>query len=129
MAISSKIEKFMEESSWIRKMFEEGLRLKKERGAENVQDLTLGNPVMEPPKAFKDRLIEAGVPVTFKRFEDARHGFDLMGEPGAEEAWQMTIDHLRRYLRQAGPSARWRPDEKDPDPPAPKARRASPLAR
>ncbi len=58
MAISSKIEKFMEESSWIRRMFEEGLRLKKERGAENVQDLTLGNPVMEPPKAFKDRLAE-----------------------------------------------------------------------
>lgn len=58
MAISGKIAKFMEESSWIRKMFEEGIRLKKERGAENVQDLTLGNPVMEPPKSFKDKLLE-----------------------------------------------------------------------
>lgn len=49
-------------------------------------------------EAFKDKLIEAGVLVTFKRFEGARHGFDLLGDPGAEEAWQMSIDHLRRYL-------------------------------
>jgi aspartate aminotransferase len=56
MAISTKIGNFMEESSWIRKMFEEGIRMKQERGAENVQDLTLGNPVMEPPKSFKDKL-------------------------------------------------------------------------
>ena len=53
-------------------------------------------------EAFKDRLIEAGVPVTFKRFEGARHGFTLSGEPGAEEAWQMMIDHLVRYLGRAG---------------------------
>ena len=56
-------------------------------------------------EAFKDRLIEAGVPVTFKRFEGAPHGFTLSGEPGAEEAWQMMIDHLTRYLGQAGSSA------------------------
>ena len=56
-------------------------------------------------EAFKDRLIGAGVPVTFKRFEGARHGFTLSGEPGAEEAWQMMIDHLTRYLGQAGSSA------------------------
>ncbi len=59
MGISAKIEKFMEESSWIRKMFEEGLRMKEELGAENVADFTLGNPVMEPPKAFQDKLLEA----------------------------------------------------------------------
>jgi acetyl esterase len=53
-------------------------------------------------EAFKDRLIEAGVPVTFKRFEGARHGFTLSGDPGAEEAWQMMIDHLVRYLERAG---------------------------
>jgi aspartate aminotransferase len=58
MSISAKIRQFMEKSSWIRKMFEEGLRMKKELGEENVQDLTLGNPVVEPPKAFKDKLVE-----------------------------------------------------------------------
>ncbi len=47
--ISAKIENFMERSSWIRKMFEEGARLKAEFGAENIFDFTLGNPVSEPP--------------------------------------------------------------------------------
>ena len=49
MAISSKISSFMEKSSWIRKMFEEGIRLKQEFGEGNVFDLSLGNPVIEPP--------------------------------------------------------------------------------
>ena len=49
-------------------------------------------------EAFKDKLIEAGVQVTFKRFEGARHAFTHHGDPGADEAWQMMIDHLARYL-------------------------------
>jgi aspartate aminotransferase len=36
----------------IRKMFEEGNRLKKEHGPENVFDFSLGNPDLDPPKAF-----------------------------------------------------------------------------
>ena len=56
MGISRKISKAMEASSWIRKMFEEGAQLKKEKGAENVYDFTLGNPITEPPKAFEDKL-------------------------------------------------------------------------
>ena len=48
----------MEKSSWIRKMFEEGIRLKKEFGEENVFDLSLGNPVMEPPAEVRQALIE-----------------------------------------------------------------------
>jgi len=39
----------MKGSSWIRRMFEEGARLKAEVGAENVFDFSLGNPVLEPP--------------------------------------------------------------------------------
>ena len=41
----------MERASWIRKMFEEGIRLKQEFGEDNVFDLSLGNPVAEPPPA------------------------------------------------------------------------------
>jgi len=59
MAISSKISGFMEESSWIRKMFEEGIRLKKQFGEDQVFDLSLGNPVAEPPKELKDALMAA----------------------------------------------------------------------
>ena len=56
MAIATKISKAMEASSWIRKMFEEGAMLKKQKGEENVYDFTLGNPITEPPEAFKERL-------------------------------------------------------------------------
>ena len=38
-------------ASWIRRMFEEGARLKQERGADKVFDFTLGNPEIEPPLA------------------------------------------------------------------------------
>jgi aspartate aminotransferase len=41
----------MEGSSWIRRMFEAGLILRRERGPENVFDYTLGNPDVEPPEA------------------------------------------------------------------------------
>ncbi len=50
------IQKLMSSSSWIRRMFEEGIELKKEIGAENVFDFSLGNPITEPPKAFFDKL-------------------------------------------------------------------------
>jgi aspartate aminotransferase len=59
MAISKKVSGFMENSSWIRKMFEEGIRLKKEFGEENVFDLSLGNPVIEPPQKVQDALVQA----------------------------------------------------------------------
>ena len=46
----------MENSSWIRRMFELGIALKRERGEDNVFDLSLGNPVVEPPPEFFDAL-------------------------------------------------------------------------
>jgi len=46
----------MEQGSWIRRMFEEGISLREKLGEENVFDLSLGNPVMEPPAEFFDEL-------------------------------------------------------------------------
>ena len=48
----------MEKSSWIRKMFEQGLELKSKLGAENVFDFSLGNPNLEPPKRVKEVILE-----------------------------------------------------------------------
>ena len=56
MTIAKKIEEFMGRSSWIRKMFEEGARLKAEHGAENVFDFSLGNPNLPPPDKFNEVL-------------------------------------------------------------------------
>ncbi|MBM3941150.1 MAG: aminotransferase class I/II-fold pyridoxal phosphate-dependent enzyme, partial [SAR202 cluster bacterium] len=56
MAVAQSVKRHMRDSSWIRRMFELGIALRKERGAENVFDLSLGNPVMEPPQEFFDEL-------------------------------------------------------------------------
>lgn len=50
--IAHTIKDQLERASWIRRMFEEGIRLKAERGPENVYDFTLGNPEVEPPPAL-----------------------------------------------------------------------------
>ena len=52
MAIANKIAGYISRSSWIRKMFEEGERLRQEFGADNVYDFTVGNPDVEPPEEF-----------------------------------------------------------------------------
>ena len=56
MAISDKIRQNMAKGSWIRRMFEEGAALKQKHGAENVFDLSLGNPIVEPPDEFTQEL-------------------------------------------------------------------------
>ncbi len=56
MSISDNIRKRMEEGSWTRRMFEEAAILKKKHGAHKVFDLSLGNPVVEPPAEFKHLL-------------------------------------------------------------------------
>jgi aspartate aminotransferase len=56
MSVANTIKDQLERSSWIRRMFEEGIRLKAERGAENVYDFTLGNPEVEPPRAVLEAL-------------------------------------------------------------------------
>ena len=58
MSISKGILEVLEKSSWIRKMFEEGIQLKQQYGEKNVFDLSLGNPLLEPPKKFKEKIID-----------------------------------------------------------------------
>ena len=52
MAVSNKIRGLLEQGSWIRRMFEEGIELKRKFGEDNVFDLSLGNPILEPPDEF-----------------------------------------------------------------------------
>ena len=56
MPVSKSIAKQLENSSWIRRMFEEGIRLKRERGADAICDFSLGNPDEEPPAAVVEAL-------------------------------------------------------------------------
>ena len=54
--VTNQIKKSMAGSSWIRKMFEKGLELKRQHGADAVCDFSLGNPDVPPPAKTKAAL-------------------------------------------------------------------------
>lgn len=56
MYMSEKIRKNMTDGSWIRRMFDEGNVLRQKYGSDKVFDLTLGNPIVEPPAEFLEEL-------------------------------------------------------------------------
>ena len=56
MAVSDKVKRFGEAGGWIRHMFELGTTLKQKYGEDKVFDLSLGNPVAEPPSQFHAEL-------------------------------------------------------------------------
>jgi len=59
MSVAKRIKTALENSSWIRRMFEEGAELKAKLGSDQVYDFTLGNPDLEPPARFKEELLAA----------------------------------------------------------------------
>ena len=52
-SVTNQIKQSMAGSSWIRKMFEKGIELKKQYGADAVCDFSLGNPDVPPPAKTK----------------------------------------------------------------------------
>jgi len=58
MSVPERIRKGIASGSLVRKMFDEGIIFKKKYGADNVFDLSLGNPIAEPPDRFKTELLE-----------------------------------------------------------------------
>ncbi|MDR3640524.1 MAG: pyridoxal phosphate-dependent aminotransferase [Humidesulfovibrio sp.] len=67
--LSSQVKGYMERSSWIRRMFEAGIELKKQYGADQVYDFSLGNPDLPPPtcvcQSLHDIAEEAAQPFAF----------------------------------------------------------------
>ena len=89
MALSKKIEGFISQSSWIRKMFEDGIRLKKEFGEENVFDFSLGNPNVSPPERFKELMREVAA-------DESPGVHAYMPNAGNNEARRAIADYLSR---------------------------------
>ena len=58
MPVAPHIKEVMASASFIRKMFEEGIQLKAQYGADNVYDFSIGNPDLEPPAKVKKMLAE-----------------------------------------------------------------------
>ncbi|MDR2050233.1 MAG: pyridoxal phosphate-dependent aminotransferase [Deltaproteobacteria bacterium] len=79
--ISEKVRALLENSSWIRRMFEEGIELKKKHGADKVCDFSLGNPDLPPPPEVVEGLKElssiAGQPFSFGYMPNAGFGWAL----------------------------------------------------
>lgn len=58
MVLSKNMQKLVAGSSTIRKLFEEGIELAKEVGAENVYDFSLGNPAAPVPEEVKKSIYD-----------------------------------------------------------------------
>jgi aspartate aminotransferase len=89
MAVAKKIQDAMERSSWIRKMFEEGARLKAIRGPDKVYDFSLGNPDLEPPEKFRQVLSSV-----IAESPTGAHGY--MPNAGYEETRAAVADYVSR---------------------------------
>ena len=56
--ISEKMKPYVKNNSAIRKMFEEGNRLRAKYGADKVFDFSLGNPSVPAPDSVREAIIE-----------------------------------------------------------------------
>ena len=85
--ISKKMENMVANSSAIRAMFEEGNRLAKIYGAENVFDFSLGNPNVPAPEAVKKAIIELldeENPVVLHGYTNSNAGYEDVRQAVAE---------------------------------------------
>jgi aspartate aminotransferase len=89
MPVSKTIAAQLENASWIRRMFEEGVRLKRERGADAVFDFSLGNPDVEPPAAVLDALRRVA-----SASRPGSHGY--MPNPGYPQMREAVAKKLQR---------------------------------
>ena len=76
--------------SAIRAMFEEGARMAKEFGKENVYDYSLGNPSVEPPEEVKTAMLD----VLNEESPNAVHGY--MNNAGYEDVRGAIAEHLNK---------------------------------
>jgi len=88
MPIADKMVKMVESASMIRKMFEEGARLREKLGPDNVFDFSLGNPDVPPPPAVKQVLLE------LINNENTSHGY--MSNPGYPHVRKAVADYLNK---------------------------------
>ena len=108
MSIGKHIAEQMEHASWIRRMFEIGARMKRERGEENVFDFTLGNPDGEPPEkviAVLRQVVERNRPRSHAYMPNA--GFPAVREViarqlSAQTDLAYTADHILMTVGAAG---------------------------
>lgn len=98
--IAARVAERMQSASFIREMFEKGLRLREQRGPERVLDFTLGNPNGIPPREYFDALVAVAAerdPVKHRYMPNA--GFPetraaVAGHLRAEYGWDIDADSV-----------------------------------
>lgn len=86
--LSRRVDGYLENASWIRRMFEAGTQLKKQYGEDAVCDFSLGNPDLPPPPAVAEGL---------RALADKAHepfSFGYMPNGGFPWARQRLAEHL-----------------------------------
>lgn len=94
--IAEKMQNMVKNSSAIRAMFEEGNRLAKIYGRENVFDFSLGNPNVPAPNAVKDAIIE----ILNEEDPVALHGY-TNSNAGYEDVRKAVADSLNERFQTA----------------------------
>lgn len=96
--VSRQIARELDSASWIRRMFEEGERQRRERGEENVFDFSLGNPHLEPPQELVARLRDLA--------EHPRPGMHrYMSNPGFPAVREKVAERVSRWEGRSVPSS------------------------
>lgn len=88
--ISEKMRGYVENSSAIRAMFEEGKKMADQFGAENVYDFSLGNPNVPAPAEVKNAIEE------ILKNEDARMVHGYMNNAGYEDVREAVAASLNQ---------------------------------
>jgi aspartate aminotransferase len=108
MIVARTMQEQLERASWIRRMFEEGARLKAQRGAEQVYDFTLGNPDLDPPPEVLSALRRAALDerpgihgyMNNAGYPEVRAG--IARRLAAATGWPYTADHVLMTVGSAG---------------------------
>ena len=88
--ISEKMKKLLQNNSVIREMFEEGKRLKKIYGEENVYDFSLGNPSIPAPSKVNETIIN----IVKKEESCMLHGY--MSNSGFEDVREKIANSIKK---------------------------------
>ncbi|MBN2452144.1 MAG: pyridoxal phosphate-dependent aminotransferase [Lentisphaeria bacterium] len=94
--LAAKIDRFLETSSWIRRMFEAGIELKRIHGPERVYDFSLGNPDLPPPPEVAAALHELADHLS------QPPGLGYMPNAGYPEARERLAESLAREQKTPG---------------------------
>lgn len=108
--ISKKMESMVANSSAIRAMFEEGNRLAKIYGAENVFDFSLGNPNVPAPESVKKAIVEVlneEDPVALHGYTNSNAGYEdvrqaVAGSLNSRFGTNFTVHNITMTVGAAG---------------------------